>query len=134
MRTLKTAVQRTKYNRNILSYGGLFISIKLFIPENPHLTGFLKALKRYNKTVNTGAFAHERGAHAECGKNYEIHFVETLTSVLNTKVKCKTSVKCPGIPWGMGGFGIDWHLIEALSLKDGIHTLKTSPQRLISFT
>ena len=43
-------------------------------------------------------------------------------------------VKCPGIPWGMGGFGIDWHIIEALSLKDGIHTLKTSPQRLISFT
>ena len=74
MTTLKTAVQRTKYNRNILilrqlSYGGLFISIKLFIPENPHLTGFLKVLKRSNKTVNTGAFAHERGAHVECGKN-----------------------------------------------------------------
>ena len=59
MRALKTTMQRTKYNRNIfmlgkLSYGGLFISIKLFIPENPHLTGFLKALKRSNKTVNTG--------------------------------------------------------------------------------
>ena len=89
MRTLKTAVQRTKYNRNILSYGGLFSSIKLFFPENPHLMGFLKALKRSNKTVNTGAFAHERGAHAECGKNYEIHFAETLTSVLRRKSNAK---------------------------------------------
>ena len=105
MRTLKTAVQRTKYNRNILSYGGLFISIKLFFPENPHLKGFLKALKRSNKTVNTGAFADERGAHAECGKNYEIHFVETLTSVLNTKVKCKLQSNARVYPGG-------WVLLE----------------------
>ena len=36
-----------KYNWNIsnlgkLSYGGLFIWIKLFIPQSPHLAGFLK--------------------------------------------------------------------------------------------
>ena len=37
----------TKHNWDILSvgklsYGGLFISIKLFIPQSPHLTGFFK--------------------------------------------------------------------------------------------
>ena len=105
MTTLKTNVQRTKYNRNILilgklSYGGLFISIKLFILENPHLTGFLKALKRSNKTVNTGAFAHERGAHAEWGKNYEIHFLETLTSVLTRKSSAKLKSNARVYPGG----------------------------------
>ena len=105
MTTIKTAMQRTKYNRNIfilgkLSYGGLFISIKLFIPENSHLTGFLKALKRSNKTVNTGAFAHERGAHAEWGKNYEIHFLETLTSVLTRKASAKLKSNARVYPGG----------------------------------
>ena len=66
-------------------------------------TGLIpKALKCSNKTVNTGAFAHERGAHAEWGKNYEIHFLETLTSVLTRKssAKLKSNARVyPGDGW-----------------------------------
>ena len=69
-----------------LSYRGLFISIKLFIPESPHLTGFSKAHKCSNKTVNRSNDPLTRRAHAELGKNYEILLLATLTSVLTQKL------------------------------------------------
>ena len=112
----------TKQNRNIQnmekrSYEGLFISIKLFIPESPNLRPFSKAVKCSNKTMNIAAIAGESGAYAEWGKNYEILLLATLTSVLTpAKVKCPTGwasfwvkfptvridtpVKCPGYARG----------------------------------
>ena len=72
-----------------LSYRGLFISIKLFIPESPHLTGFLKVHKCSNKTVNRSNDPLTRRAHAELGKNYEILLLATLTSVLARKLNAR---------------------------------------------
>ena len=98
-----------------LSYGGLFTSKELFIPESPHLTCFSKAHKCSNKTVNRSNDPLTRRAHAEWGKNYEILLLATR---FDTKVKCptgrasfwvklrtvrsKTPVKCP--EYGDGRF------------------------------
>ena len=103
-----------------LSYGGLFISIKLFIPESPHLTG----LKCSNKTVNRRNDPLTRRAHAEGGKNYEIRLLATLTSVLTRKLNARLGGRHFGSNsalygakrqsnarnMGMDGFGIDWYI------------------------
>ena len=108
-----------------LSYGGLFISIKLFIPESPHLTCFSKAHKCSNKTGgNRSNDPLTRRAHAELGKNYEILLLATLTSVLTRKLNArlggrhfgsnsalygaKRQSNAPNM--GMDGFGIDWYI------------------------
>ena len=103
-----------------LSYGGLFISKKLFIPESPHLTG----LKCSNKTVNRSNDPLTRRVHAELGKNYEILLLATLTSVLTRKLNARLGGRHFGSNsalygakrqsnarnMGMDGFGIDWHI------------------------
>ena len=99
-----------------LSYGGLFISIKLFIPESPHLTDFSKAHKCSNKTVNRSNDPLTRRAHAEGGKNYEIRLLATLNARLGGRhfgsnsalYGAKRQSNAPNME--MDGFGIDWHI------------------------
>ena len=107
-----------------LSYGGLFTSKELFIPESPHLTGFSKAHKCSNKTVNRSNDPLTRRAHAELGKNYEILLLATLTSVLTRKLNARLGGRHFGSNsalygakrqsnarnMGMDGFGIDWYI------------------------
>ena len=107
-----------------LSYGGLFISIKLFIPESPHLTCFSKAHKCSNKTVNRSNDTLRRRAHAEGGKNYEILLLATLTNVLTRTLNARLGGRHFGSNsalygakrqsnarnMGIVGFGIDWHI------------------------
>ena len=86
----------TKHNWDIssvgkLSYGGLFISIKLFIPESPHLTGFFKGSQMLQPNSEiTGAMSYECGAQLECRKNYEIinYFACDTDQRFHVKVKC----------------------------------------------
>ena len=72
----------SKVWKSSLTAGGLFISIKLFIPESPHLQALLKALKCSSKTANLGAITGENDAYSEWEKNYEILLLATLTRVL----------------------------------------------------
>ena len=119
----------TKHIQNILSlvklsYGGLLISKKLFIPESSHLTGFSKDSQKLQQNSEYRTMTNERGANAECGKNYEIP-----DQRFDTKVKCPTgeasfwvngsnyippsteqnSSEMPGrgVPGSMDGFGVD---------------------------
>ena len=99
-----------------LSYGGLFTSKELFIPEIPHLTGFSKAHKCSNKTVNRSNDPLTRRAHAEWGKNYEILLLATLNARLGGRHFGSNSAlygakrQSNARNMGMDGFGIDWYI------------------------
>ena len=69
--------------------------------------------------MNTGVMTKERGANAECGKNYEIQRFDTRVKcptgrvsiwVKFPTVRSKTPVKCRVGGEAGCGFGIDWYI------------------------
>ena len=52
------------------------MSIKLFIPASPHLTGFFKGSQMLQQTnIHVGAMTREHGVHAKSEMSYEILFL-----------------------------------------------------------
>ena len=109
-----------------------FLVQLVFAPrfKQRHIPRYKNDNNRKTHVESTRAMTRERGARAE-SKNCEILLFPTADRRFDTKVKCPTGrasfwvkfptvrsltrVKCPGIApggRGMGGFRIDWYIIE----------------------
>ena len=113
----------TKHNWDILSvgklsYGGLFISIKLFIPESPHLTGFFKGSQMLQPNSEYRSNVLWMRGTTWMQKELWNPFACDIDQRFHMKVKCLNGgasfwVKLPlyrakfqSNPWGMpGGVG-----------------------------
>ena len=132
---------------------GFFVSIKLFIPEIPHLTGFFKgsqmlqqkieykeqwpvnAVNMLNaeRTTNSNPFA--------CDAN-SVFTRETNAWLGGPKIPHCTEQNSSQMPWlcpeEMRGFGIDWYQDTSLKFRLFFHSLGffysfNSPQLIVWF-
>ena len=116
----------TKYKWNIsnlrkLSYGGLFLWIKLFIPQSPHITGFFKDSQMLQQ--NSECRRNNPWTRCTCWmKELRNPLAWDADWRFDTKVKCptgrasfwvkvptvriKTPVKCPCYARRGGGWAI----------------------------
>ena len=102
-----------KYNWNIsnlgkLSYGGLFIWIKLFIPQSPHLAGFLKdsqMLQQNSEYTRNNPWTRCTCWMKESQNPLAWDVCDWAGLILGQSPYCtnKNAVKCPCYARGWGG-------------------------------